>query len=158
MKTLKLTLGSSVAIAIANRSHIRLTSSQARQLDPLREARGRLRGSEPQGGCNACPLNEALSWGLLEGGGGKAPPIRTTRALLQYHDVWFEGKPQARSQTPVYPQERFPLRSSGKRPRHRPPIPRAPGGSPRTKTEDVRNSLLLSGMNMRFILSKGDGL
>lgn len=73
MKTLKLTLGSSVAIAIANRSHMRHTSSQARQLDPLREARGRLRGSEPQGGCNACPLNEALSWGLLEGDGAKAP-------------------------------------------------------------------------------------
>ena len=45
-------------------------------------------------------------------------------------DVWSGGKPQARSQTPVYPQERFPLRSPCKRPRHRPPIPRAQGDSP----------------------------
>ena len=61
------------AIAIANRSQIRHTSTQARQLDLLHEARGRLRRSEPRGGCNACPLNEALSWGLLEGDGAKAP-------------------------------------------------------------------------------------
>ncbi len=163
MKTLKPASCSFVAIAIANRSHVRHTSPQARQLDPLREARGRLRGSRPPGGCNACPLKRGAVLGspgrgwrrsaipsffaLFRGRGAphacrmnaKSP----TAALLEppglvfnIMDVWSGGKPQARSQTPVYPQERFPLRSPGKRPRHRPPIPRAPGGSPRTKTED----------------------
>lgn len=63
MKTLKPTSCSPIAIAIANRSHMRHTSSQARQLDPLREARGRLRGSRPPGGCNACPLKRGAVLG-----------------------------------------------------------------------------------------------
>ncbi len=63
MKTLKPTSCSPIAITIANRSHMRHTSSQARQLDPLREARGRLRGSRPPGGCNACPLKRGAVLG-----------------------------------------------------------------------------------------------
>ena len=42
---------------------MRHTSTQARQLDPLREARGRLRGSRPPGGCNACPLKRGAVLG-----------------------------------------------------------------------------------------------
>lgn len=63
MKTLKPTSCSPIAITIVNRSHMRHTSSQARQLDPLREARGRLRGSRPPGGCNACPLKRGAVLG-----------------------------------------------------------------------------------------------
>lgn len=158
MKTLKPTSCSPIAITIVNRSHMRHTSSQARQLDPLREARGRLRGSRPPGGCNACPLKRGAVLGSPGRGWRRSAipsffspfsgdvqlsthaheckkPGRgshgTARARIQYHGCLVRGgKPQARSQTPVYPQERFPLRSPGKRPRHRPPIPRAPGDSP----------------------------
>lgn len=157
MKTLKPTSCSPIAIAIANRSHMRHTSSQARQLDPLREARGRLRGSRPPGGCNACPLKRGAVLGSPGRGwrrsaipsffrlfpgtcssvrmpmNAKSPDaalMEPPGLVFNIMDVWSGGKPQARSQTPVYPQERFPLRSPGKRPRHRPPIPRAPGDSP----------------------------
>lgn len=157
MKTLKPTSCSPIAIAIANCSHMRHTSSQARQLDPLREARGRLRGSRPPGGCNACPLKRGAVLGSPGRGwrrsaipsffrlfpgtcssvrmpmNAKSPDaalMEPPGLVFNIMDVWSGGKPQARSQTPVYPQERFPLRSPGKRPRHRPPIPRAPGDSP----------------------------
>ena len=143
---------------------MRHTSTQARQLDPLREARGRLRGPRPPGGCNACPLKRGAVLGspgrgwrrsaipsffaffrLFSHFSGETQPgtldscmqkarlqLSTNRPGFVFNmmDVWSGGKPQARSQTPVYPQERFPLRSPCKRTRHRPPIPRAQGDSP----------------------------
>ena len=139
MKTLKPTSCSPIAITIANRSHMRHTSSQARQLDPLREARGRLRGSRPPGGCNACPLKRGAVLGSPGRGwrrsaipsffrlfpgtcssvrmpmNAKSPDaalMEPPGLVFNIMDVWSGGKPQARSQTPVYPQERFPLRLS----------------------------------------------
>lgn len=107
MKTLKPASCSSVVIAIANRSHMRHTSSQARQLDPLREARGRLRGSRPPGGCNACPLKRGAVLG--------SPGRGWRRSAIPSFFAFFH----------IFPGTRSPARS--------PQACKKPGcGSPRT--------------------------
>ena len=92
-KTLKPASCSSIAIAIANRSHMRHTSTQARQLDPLREARGRLRGSRPPGGCNACPLKR----GAVLGSPGRGWRRSAIPSFFAFFRIFPEKRSPARS-------------------------------------------------------------